>query len=53
MIVDETLQTTRNDDGAIQEKWNALKSALCDGAEANLRHSKRRQPDWLHDSSAK
>jgi len=43
VIVDETLQTTRNDDGAIQEKWNTLKSAaLCDGAEANLRHSKRR-----------
>ena len=32
VIVDETLQTTRNDDGTIQEKWNTLKSALYDGA---------------------
>ena len=42
-----------SDDSSIQEKWNTLKRALSDAAEADLGHSKRRQPDWFQDNSSK
>jgi len=32
MTVDETIRANWSNDGTIQEKWNALKSALCDAA---------------------
>ena len=53
MTVDEMIRNNWSDDSSIQEKWNTLKSALSDAAEADLGHSKRRQPDWFQDNSSK
>ena len=33
-----------------EEKWDILKSALCDGAEAVLGYEDRKQPDWFRES---
>jgi len=51
MTADKMIRTNWSDDSSIQEKWNTLKSALSDAAEADLGHSERRQPDWFQGSS--
>jgi len=35
------------------KKWNALKRALREGAEAELGYVKSKQSDWFRDSTAK
>ena len=36
----------------VEEKWGAVKVALCETAEAVLGFETRKQPDWFHESEA-
>ena len=36
----------------MEEKWGAVKAALCETAEAVLGFEMRKQPDWFRESEA-
>ncbi len=38
------------EEGSVSEKWEVLKSALCDEAEAVIDHEDRKQPNWFLES---
>ena len=38
--------------GTVEEKWGAVKAALCEPAEVVLGFEARKQPDWFHESEA-
>ena len=39
------------DEGAVEEKWSAIRSALVEAAEEVLGHEERQHPDWFRESS--
>ena len=40
----------RDKAASIEEKWDTLKSALCETAEEVLGHEHKKQPDWFEKS---
>ena len=38
------------EEGSVSEKWEVLKSAICDEAQKVLGYEDRRQPDWFRES---
>ena len=49
-VVEQELQTKWDETSAVQEKWDTLKTALCDGAKAELGYEDKKQPDWFRES---
>ena len=49
-VVEQELQTKWDETSIVQEKWDTLKSALCDGAKTELGYEDRKQPDWFRES---
>ena len=49
-VVEQELQTKWDETSSVQEKWDTLKSALCDGAKTELGYEDRKQPDWFRES---
>lgn len=39
-------------EGSVQEKWTAVKSALCESAQSVLGTVKKKHPDWFQESSS-
>ena len=48
--VREKLHEGWDKESSVQEKWDTLMSALCNGAKAGLGFEDRRQPDWFRES---
>ncbi len=46
----ERLRESWDVESSVSEKWEVLKAAMCDEAEAVLGYEDRRQPDWLRES---
>ena len=49
-VVEQELQTKWDETSTVQEKWDKLKSALCDGTKTELGYEDRKQPDWFRES---
>ena len=47
------LKSKRKNEGSAEEKWNLLKSTLCEAAESTLGKQTRRNPDWFVESAPK
>ena len=45
--VEEKLGELRDSECSVMDKWNIIKSALCEGAEAVLGHEYKKHPDWF------
>ena len=48
----ERVKELWNGGGSVEEKWESVKSGLCETAESVLGYETRRQPDWLRESEA-
>ena len=42
----------RDKDSSVEEKWDVVRSVMCDAAKEWLGHEDRRQPDWFRESEA-
>ena len=49
-VVEEKLQAKWEECNGVHEKWDTLKTALCDGAKTELCYEDRRQPDRFWES---
>ena len=51
--VAQRLKSKWKNEGLAEEKWNLLKSTLCEAAESTLGKQTRRNPDWFVESAPK
>ena len=48
----EKLKEDWDGTSCVEMKWDILKTALCDGAKAELGYENKKHPDWLRESEA-
>ena len=49
-VIEQVLQSKWDEANSVEEKWDTLKTALCDGAKTELGYEDRKQPDWFRGS---
>ena len=47
----ERIQKKWKSDGTVEEKWNVMKTALCETASSVLGTARKRQADWFRESN--